>query len=116
MASTDRDRPERHSQPQTDEPDRAGAGGEAGREADVTGEGERGEASGPGPHGAPPVFRASGRDPARTAPLTGSESGTTVQPSGTPEERAAPGQGGDGVDGDEGSATGSRTSGQTGTG
>jgi hypothetical protein len=63
--------------------------------------------------GSPPAFRGSTPDGTADAPLQGSEAGTTVQPGGTSEGRTTAGRPGDVVDGDEGSATGSRTTGQT---
>lgn len=60
-----------------------------------------------------PVFRATTPDADASAPLTGSESGSTVRrTAGTPEVRTSVQRPGDEMDGDEGSATGSRTAGQ----
>ncbi len=63
--------------------------------------------------GDPPTYRPSRSDPNSGDVLSGSEAGATVAAPGGPEARTTAGQGGDVVDGDEGSATGSRTEGQT---
>jgi hypothetical protein len=63
--------------------------------------------------GDPPTYRPSRPDPSAGDVLSGSEAGATVATPGGPEARTTTGQSGDLVDGDEGSATGSRTEGQT---
>jgi hypothetical protein len=63
--------------------------------------------------GSPPVFRGSTPDGTARGPLEGSEATATVRSGGPPEGRTTAGRPGDVVDGDEGSATGSRTPGQT---